>query len=93
MTATSSFPPDLPSQTYLSIKALVAGHVWLQDGRVFLDSKEKPADVGSWVPAFSFLIVHPTKGKALFDLGVRKASLSQLITVIKSYSCRFNIYC
>ena len=71
---TSSFPPDVSNQIYVTIQALVAGHVWLRESLVFLDSKEKPADVGSWVPAFSFLITHPIKGKALFDLGVRKVS-------------------
>ena len=73
---TASFPRDSEQQTYVSVKALVAGHVWLTDKRMFLDAIDAPEDQGHWLPAFSFLIAHPTKGKALFDLGVRKVSKS-----------------
>ena len=71
---TASFPRDSEQQTYVSVKALVAGHVWLTDKRMFLDAIDAPEGQGHWLPAFSFLITHPTKGNALFDLGVRKVS-------------------
>lgn len=65
-------PADRPNQTYVTVKAIVAGHVWLRDSLTFDDAHDSLEDQGSWVPAFSFWISHPAKGQALFDLGVRK---------------------
>ena len=68
------FPADRDDQTYVTVRAAVAGHVWLHDSRAYFDATDEPEDQGNWVPAFSFLIAHPTRGKTLFDLGVRKVS-------------------
>ncbi|KAJ3533426.1 hypothetical protein NM688_g7284 [Phlebia brevispora] len=61
------FPADSDNQTFVTVKALVAGHCWLPDCLAFLDEHDSPDSQGAWVPAFSFLISHPSKGQALFD--------------------------
>ena len=73
-------PPDAPNQVYLSVKAMCAGRFWLPDTFVFQDSQDRgaPDSEGVWVPDFAFLVTHPTKGRALFDLGIRKVSCWQL---------------
>ncbi|TFK51105.1 Metallo-hydrolase/oxidoreductase [Heliocybe sulcata] len=58
--------------TVVTVQALVGGHFWLPDREVFQDSVHLPAETGSQVPTFSFLITHPVHGKLLFDLGLRK---------------------
>ena len=70
--ALPTFPADRPSQTYVTVKAVVAGHAWLRDSLTFHDAADTPETQGNWVPAFSFLISHPSKGNALFDLGIRR---------------------
>ena len=72
----SALPADEPNQVYVSVKAMNVGRLWLPDASVFQDCKDlgTPDSQGVWVPDFSFLITHPTKGKALFDLGLRKVS-------------------
>lgn len=77
-----NFPADKPNQTYVSVKAVVGGHVWLRDSLTFLDAADTDDSQGAWVPAFSFLITHPTKGKVLFDLGVRKVCIGILNSTI-----------
>lgn len=67
-------PADLPDQVYVSVKALCPGKLHLPYAWVFQDCIDQPESVGSWVPTFSFLISHPTKGHAMFDLGLRKVS-------------------
>ena len=42
---------------------------------LYRDCKDVPWDQGATVPDFSFLLTHPTKGKAMFDLGIRKVTL------------------
>ena len=71
-----SLPRDREGQTYVSIKTLQAGSAFLPDSWAYKDSEDAKIadDVGSRVPVLTFLITHPTKGKAMFDLGIRKAS-------------------
>ncbi|EKM53980.1 uncharacterized protein PHACADRAFT_122640 [Phanerochaete carnosa HHB-10118-sp] len=74
MAATSTpLPPDTENQTYLTVHALLAGGLWLPYREVFQDSLHEPPEVGSDIPFIAFLITHPTHGRALFDLGMRKA--------------------
>ncbi len=70
--STPQFPPDAGQQTYLAVQAIVAGRLYLRDKRVFQDSIHLPDSSGFRAPDFCFLITHPTKGRILFDLGIRK---------------------
>ncbi|KAI0344766.1 Metallo-hydrolase/oxidoreductase [Trametopsis cervina] len=70
--SSSALPADLENQTYVTVKAIVGGKVWLPIRLALQDSRDEPDDIGAQVPVFSFLIEHPTRGKTLFDLGIRK---------------------
>lgn len=59
----------------MTVHALLVGGFWLPDKFVFQDCFDGPADVGGEVPDFAFMITHPTYGRALFDLGLRKVSI------------------
>lgn len=67
-------PPDTTDQTYVTVNALLAGGLWLPYKNVFQDSVDLPLDVGSELPFIAFLVTHPTYGRTLFDLGMRKVS-------------------
>ncbi|KAJ3555475.1 hypothetical protein NM688_g2558 [Phlebia brevispora] len=70
--SSTTFPPDSASQAFVSVKAIVAGHIFLPYPRVFEDSDGHPLTEGARIPSFAFLITHPTHGRTLFDLGLRK---------------------
>ncbi|KAI0093150.1 beta-lactamase-like protein [Irpex rosettiformis] len=72
ITTTSRIPADLADQVYARVKPIVAGSIFLPHKEVFQDAVGLPGTEGIRVPSFSFLISHPTKGNALFDLGLRK---------------------
>ncbi|KAH7383825.1 beta-lactamase-like protein [Pyrenochaeta sp. MPI-SDFR-AT-0127] len=70
-----TFPPPAPSQTYVTISALQAGHLTLPEKLFVTDADpEKRATV----PSLSFLIQHPstqnpsTTDKLVFDLGLKR---------------------
>ena len=69
-----ALPQDRVDQVYVSIKAIQVGDAYLPDKLVYKDCED--ADIadtfGARVPVFTFLITHPTRGKAMFDLGIRK---------------------
>ncbi|KAH7922806.1 Metallo-hydrolase/oxidoreductase [Leucogyrophana mollusca] len=71
-----SLPQDSTSQTFLSVSVIRAGEFFIPDEEVFDDSistdRNSPNKAGSKVPSFAFLLEHPTYGKLLFDLGLRK---------------------
>lgn len=71
----TSLPKDRENQTHVTVHALLVGGFWLPDKFVFQDCFNGPADVGGEVPDFAFMITHPTYGRALFDLGLRKVSI------------------
>ncbi|KAH7878129.1 uncharacterized protein C8R40DRAFT_1091258 [Lentinula edodes] len=60
------------SQVCVNVSVLIPGHLYLPHKEVFQDALENGAETGSTVPTFSFLLEHPTRGKYLFDLGLRK---------------------
>ena len=68
-------PRDGVNQAYISVKTICAGEMFLPDEWLYRDCKDVPWDQGATVPDFSFLLTHPTKGKAMFDLGIRKVTL------------------
>ncbi|KAJ3729665.1 beta-lactamase-like protein [Lentinula raphanica] len=62
-----------PQVPYVSVFALIAGHLYLPHKEIFQDVLENGLETGGEVvPTFSFMIEHPTRGKYLFDLGLRK---------------------
>ncbi|KAI0093152.1 beta-lactamase-like protein [Irpex rosettiformis] len=65
--------PTTPPIT-LKLSALLTTFIHLPFHTVFQDCLDSgyPDSSGSYVPVFSFLIEHPSEGKVLFDLGVRK---------------------
>ncbi|KAI0694341.1 beta-lactamase-like protein [Cytidiella melzeri] len=65
-------PNDSENQSFVTVKALLTCFIHLPFNLVFQDSVNYPDSTGSYVPVFNFLIAHPTRGLALFDLGVRK---------------------
>ncbi|KAF7798134.1 hypothetical protein EIP86_009349 [Pleurotus ostreatoroseus] len=65
-------PADRPNQTYVTVKALCAGRLDLPNSFCFEDCKDHPDSEYLDVPSFCFLVSHPTKGHAMFDLGIRK---------------------
>lgn len=70
--ALSSFPADTQDQVYVKLSAIETGRFFLPDKEVFADSEDEDDKVGTVVPSFAFLVDHPTHGKLLFDLGLRK---------------------
>lgn len=56
----------------VQIYSLIGGHFYLPHKEVFQDALDSNIGTGDTVPTFSFLIEHPTRGKYLFDLGLRK---------------------
>ncbi|KAF7798135.1 hypothetical protein EIP86_009350 [Pleurotus ostreatoroseus] len=71
-TQSPRLPADRADQVYVSVKALSPGKLHLPHAWVFQDCVSQPESAGSWVPTFSFLIEHPSRGRAMFDLGLRK---------------------
>ena len=71
-TNASSFPQDTASQTFVSVKAIAAGHLFLPFCRVFEDCGHLPPVEGALIPSFAFLITHPTYGMSMYDLGLKK---------------------
>lgn len=71
-TSQAQLPQDADNQTYVTVHALLAGGLWLPYKEVFQDSIDEPPEVGSEIPFIAFLITHPTFGRLLFDLGMRK---------------------
>jgi hypothetical protein len=65
-------PPDADGQAHVTVHAILAGGLWLPYKEVFQDSLNEPTEVGSEIPFIAFLISHPTYGRTLFDLGLRK---------------------
>ena len=72
--ATHALPGDSKGQVYVTVHAFVVGGLWFPVREVFQDSLHEPETVGSNIPFIAFMVTHPTKGRALFDLGLRKAS-------------------
>ena len=68
----TSLPSDSESQTYVTVHALPAGGLWLPHREVFQDCFDQTSEIGSEIPFIAFLVTHPTHGRALFDLGMRK---------------------
>ncbi|KIK57565.1 hypothetical protein GYMLUDRAFT_172636 [Collybiopsis luxurians FD-317 M1] len=56
----------------VTVSALIPGHFYLPHKDVFQDALESGAMSGDTVPTFAFLIEHPSLGKYMFDLGLRK---------------------
>lgn len=67
-----TLPADSVNQVYVTVKPIVAGDLHIPMNIVFEDSHDEPDSNSVPIPAFSFLITHPTRGHLLFDLGVRK---------------------
>ena len=74
-TQSPPLPPDAKAQTHVTVHAILAGGLYLPDKEVFQDSVHQPPEVGAEVPFIAFMITHPTFGRALFDLGMRKVSV------------------
>ena len=73
MSASPEQKSPLPrSRVCVSVKALNVGDMYIPDSWAFEDAKGSPDTTGSRLPDFAFLITHPTKGRAMFDLGLRK---------------------
>ncbi|KIP01907.1 hypothetical protein PHLGIDRAFT_79929 [Phlebiopsis gigantea 11061_1 CR5-6] len=73
--STPSLPSDTEDQVYVTVHAFTVGGLWFPAREVFQDSLHEPETVGSNIPFIAFLVTHPTKGRALFDLGLRKATV------------------
>ena len=84
MAALSPLPKDTPAQVYVTVKAITSGHIFLPHSRVFDDCVDAPMSQGSRVPDFAFAIEHPTRGLAMFDLGLRKVRTCMLPVLIRS---------
>ncbi|KAI0694342.1 beta-lactamase-like protein, partial [Cytidiella melzeri] len=67
-----SLPRDADNQNYVTVKPIIAGKITLPMNLAFQDSHAEPASNAIEAPVFSFLITHPSRGHALFDLGIRK---------------------
>lgn len=80
--ATPPLPADRPNQTYVTVKAFCAGKAHLPHSLVFEDCEGEPDSVGVQIPVLCFLISHPTKGHALFDLGIRKVRTHPWLLII-----------
>lgn len=72
----AALPRDRVDQVYVSMKAMKVGTMTLAERWVFQDASDAniPDSVRITIPDYAFLIEHPTKGKAMFDLGMRKVS-------------------
>ena len=79
--ASFSLPQDRANQVYVSMKAMKVGTLTLADRWVFQDASDAntPDNVRMMIPDYAFLLEHPTKGKIMFDLGMRKVSALELI--------------
>lgn len=72
-------PADAENQTHVTVHALLAGTFWIPYNLVFQDCIHEPIEVGCQVPFNAFMITHPTYGRALFDLGLRKVSTTKAL--------------
>ncbi|KAF9245701.1 beta-lactamase-like protein [Melanogaster broomeanus] len=70
--ATLAFPAERVGQTYVSVSAIAAGYLCLDNTDLFEDARINCTPGGIRSPSFAFLIQHPTQGKLIFDLGLRK---------------------
>jgi hypothetical protein len=69
-----ALPADDKHQTYVSVKAIVAGKLSIPLKLVLEDCHDEPDSNAIEAPVFAFLITHPERGHNLFDLGLRKVS-------------------
>lgn len=76
----AQLPKDREDQVFVSVKSIVVGSVYLPFSEIFDDCIGAPKIQGNRVPVICFLITHPTKGHALFDLGIRKVSSNEEYT-------------
>lgn len=72
MSSAVGLPKDVANQTFVSVKAIAAGELFLPYVAVFDDSAHLPPTEGCRVPSIAFLVSHPTEGYAMFDLGLKK---------------------
>lgn len=72
MSLPSSLPADRENQTFVTVQALSVGGLSVPHMNIFQDSIQAPRTQRYDVPFIASLITHPTRGKALFDLGLRK---------------------
>ena len=77
-----ALPADIENQTHVTVHALLVGGFFLPSRLVFQDCVDEPEDVGCEVPFIAFMITHPTFGRTLFDLGMRKVSLGRAVRAI-----------
>ncbi|KIJ66391.1 hypothetical protein HYDPIDRAFT_26743 [Hydnomerulius pinastri MD-312] len=68
----TTLPDERVHQAHVSVSAIAAGYLVLPSVEVFEDARINNAPGGIRVPTFAFLVQHPTHGKLLFDLGLRK---------------------
>ncbi|TCD61671.1 hypothetical protein EIP91_008093 [Steccherinum ochraceum] len=67
-------PPTSPSQPYIHISALDAGHLDIEAWEILADAREEDNELLR-VPSLAFLLTHSVSGKKMmFDLGIRRAS-------------------
>jgi hypothetical protein len=67
---------SLPNPScFVEIYALPTGKLYLPDRWLFEDGDEDYQNSRQYSPDYSFLIVHPSGEKVLFDLGMRKVSI------------------
>lgn len=69
---TPQLPEDVEGQIYVKVQAFAVGGASLPHRNMFQDKIDAPLSERSDVPAFSFLISHPSRGRALFDMGIQK---------------------
>ncbi|KAF5383889.1 hypothetical protein D9757_007388 [Collybiopsis confluens] len=72
MTRFHSSSHDMVLPGTVTVFALIPGHFYLPQKDVFQDALETGAGGGDIVPTFAFLVEHHSRGKYMFDLGLRK---------------------
>ena len=70
----SPLPADVDGQAYVTVRVIVAGNLRIPLNIVFDDCHDEPDSNAVEIPAFSFLLTHPTEGYLLFDLGIRQVA-------------------
>lgn len=88
MALSPSLPADRENQTFVTVQALSVGGLSLPHMNIFQDSIDAPLTQRYDIPFIASLITHPTRGKALFDLGLRKVSTGLYLNA-NSDSIRF----